>query len=199
MKIITSLRITNLSERKEIRDSVDQNLLSILIDSNINPILIPNSYGLNKNNKKLIRYLKEIKPNGLLLTGGEDFPKNKLRYKLEKFLFDFFIKNKMPVFGICRGMQMIGVLNKVNLKRTKLKVRKKYSLKKGKYKVSARCYFRWELDNIPKNYEKTFSSHNGSIWGIKHKNLRCEGVMFHPERENSIKLKKYVSKFFNIE
>ena len=87
MKIITSLRITNLSERKEIRDSVDQNLLSILIDSNINPILIPNSYGLNKNNKKLIRYLKEIKPNGLLLTGGEDFPKNKLRYKLEKFLF----------------------------------------------------------------------------------------------------------------
>ena len=75
MKIITSLRITNLHNRNEIRDSVDQNLLSILIDSNIHPFLIPSYYGQNKNRKKLIKYLKKIKPNGLLLTGGEDFPK----------------------------------------------------------------------------------------------------------------------------
>ena len=196
MKIITSLRITSIPERKEIRDSVDQNLLSILIDSNIYPILIPNSFGLYRNSKKLIRYLDKIKPNGLLLTGGEDFPKNRLRFNLEKFLFNFFFKKNLPIFGICRGMQMIGILNGVNLKKTKLKVKKKYFLRNGNYKASAKCYFRWELDSIPKNYEKTFTSQNGTVWGIKHNNLRCEGVMFHPERENSIKTKKYISKFF---
>ena len=63
MKIVTSLRITSIPERKEIRDSLDQNLLSILIDSNIYPILIPNSFGLYRNSKKLIRYLDKIKPN----------------------------------------------------------------------------------------------------------------------------------------
>ncbi len=196
MKIITSLRVTNLHDRKEKRDSLDQNLLSILIDSNIHPFLIPSYYGQNKNRKKLNEYLKKIKPDGLLLTGGEDIPKNKFRFSLEKFLFNFFTKNKMPVFGICRGMQVIGIINSVNLRRSKLKLRKKYSISKGNEKLTAKCYFRWELKDIPKNYVLTYSSKNRSIWGIKHKNLKCEGIMFHPERENSLKLKKYISKFF---
>ena len=62
--------------------------------------------------------------DGIILTGGEDI--NPLLYNdtvnikvcgeidyrrdtLEKKLFDYAFKNKIPLMGICRGMQMINV------------------------------------------------------------------------------------------
>ena len=62
--------------------------------------------------------------DGIILTGGEDI--NPLLYNdtlnlkvcgeidytrdtLEKNLFDYAFKNKTPLVGICRGMQMINV------------------------------------------------------------------------------------------
>ena len=62
--------------------------------------------------------------DGIFLTGGEDFipleyndtsnikvcgPINYQRDTLERKLFDFAFKNKIPLIGVCRGMQMMNV------------------------------------------------------------------------------------------
>ena len=62
--------------------------------------------------------------DGIILTGGEDInplqyndtinikvcgPINDSRDTLERKLFDFAFKNKLPLIGVCRGMQMINV------------------------------------------------------------------------------------------
>ena len=62
--------------------------------------------------------------DGIILTGGEDInpleyndtanikvcgPINFSRDTLERKLFDFAFKNKLPLIGVCRGMQMINV------------------------------------------------------------------------------------------
>ena len=62
--------------------------------------------------------------DGIVLTGGEDInpleyndtinisvcgPINYFRDTLERKLFDFALKNKIPLIGVCRGMQMINV------------------------------------------------------------------------------------------
>jgi putative glutamine amidotransferase len=62
--------------------------------------------------------------DGIILTGGEDInplqyndtinlkvcgPINFSRDTLERKLFDFALENKVPLIGVCRGMQMINV------------------------------------------------------------------------------------------
>ena len=62
--------------------------------------------------------------DGIILTGGEDInpleyndtanikvcgPINYSRDTLERKLFDFAFKNKIPLIGVCRGMQMMNV------------------------------------------------------------------------------------------
>ena len=62
--------------------------------------------------------------DGIILTGGEDInpleyndtnnikvcgPINHKRDTLERKLFDFALRNKIPFIGVCRGMQMMNV------------------------------------------------------------------------------------------
>ena len=65
-----------------------------------------------------------IKPYGVVLSGGSDIGKNKIRDESEKFLIKFAIKNRIPLIGICRGMQLIG--NFFNSKLIKVKKSREY-------------------------------------------------------------------------
>ena len=60
----------------------------------------------------LTEYLEYIQPDGILLSGGNDIGEVKLRDKLEFQLLSWALKN-IPIFGICRGMQIINVSKEV--------------------------------------------------------------------------------------
>tara|TARA_B100001287_G_C22468711_1_gene428571 strand:+ start:148 stop:660 length:513 start_codon:yes stop_codon:yes gene_type:complete len=64
--------------------------------------------------------------DGIILTGGEDInpieyndtsniklcgPINYKRDTLERKLFEYAFKNKIPLIGVCRGMQMMNVVS----------------------------------------------------------------------------------------
>ena len=89
---------------------------------------------ISKENKKKIHVVEAIScsnldslllvADGIILTGGEDINPNlyghpeyidicgKINHKrdtIERKLFDFALKKKIPLLGICRGMQMTNV------------------------------------------------------------------------------------------
>ena len=97
-------------------DSLENTYVDYFETLNFNVIPIPNV----KN--KLDDMLEHLDFAGIVFTGGGDvdpqlfgkgfdFPLNisKQRDKTEYDLLNFAIKNKTPVFGICRGMQLINV------------------------------------------------------------------------------------------
>ena len=90
MRILISLRNTVIQNLEENRDSIDKRLIKLIMEIGALPILIPNNFGKSKNKKKLNNFIKLVKPNGLLLSGGEDLSKNDDRDNLENILISYF-------------------------------------------------------------------------------------------------------------
>ena len=199
MKILISCRSYYHKNYKELRDCVDQRLISWVVCLGYVPVLVPNIFGHKKNFNDLKKFLSEIKPHGLIISGGEDFGVKKKRDILEKKLIDYFLKKKKPILGICRGFQLISKLFGSKITKAKEEVRKKYKItikEKIPQILNAKCYFNYTINKIPKGFKLIAENKiNMKItpWMIKSNNQICECWMIHPEREkifNKILLKR---------
>lgn len=103
--ILITQRTDYIKNRKQFNDSIDQRLTEFVIKAGFRPILVPNN-----NYKIFLRWVKELKYSGFLLSGGGDIgvKENMNRDKIESHLIDLALKKKIPLFSICRGMQMLG-------------------------------------------------------------------------------------------
>ena len=145
--------------------------------------------------------IKKFQSNigGIILSGGNDVEKKTLRYKFQVYLVNFALKNKIPILGICQGMQMMGIKFGSKLVKVKNHIRKNHkliNLSKEKFPKKTNSYHQYSLKSCPKNFFITTKSLDGNIESIKHKVLPWEGWMWHPERDkktdkiNNLRLKK---------
>ena len=56
---------------------------------------------------------------GIILSGGPNVNKNSLRYKIQKQLTNISKNKKIPLLGICHGLQFINCLEGGSLKKNK--------------------------------------------------------------------------------
>ena len=146
------------------------------------PIQVPNVLFLK--NKKLTEWLIKLNPGGLILSGGNDISEFEKRDATEKFLYNWAKKNKKPVLGICRGMQMIGVLNNVELKKVSNHVNVKHLIQSDLNQNEIRNSFHsYSLVKCPNEFKILYTSEDGEIESIMHKTDKIYGIMWHPERE----------------
>ena len=185
-------------KRKEVNDQIDHVLINWLIKNSYNPIVISNK-SLMLSKKKLYKFFNSLKIKGIVLSGGNDGDKKNPRYVSQVLLIDYATKYKIPILGICQGMQMMGVKFGSKLIKVKNHVRKKHKLinfSKLKFPLVANSYHNYSLKTCPRNFFITTKSSDGNIESIKHKFLPWEGWMWHPERDqkidkvNSFRLKK---------
>tara|TARA_B100000963_G_C22554610_1_gene638452 strand:+ start:605 stop:1216 length:612 start_codon:yes stop_codon:yes gene_type:complete len=184
--VCVTQRIVYDKNTKTYKDALDQELVNFLTKIGYKIIPIPNIESSNKEILNLLKfYRRRFKVNGFIFSGGEDILKNKKRYKIEKLLYSFCLKEKVPLFGICRGLQMISHLNNIQLIKVSGHVAKRHkilNLVNNKKKI-VNSFHNWKIKECPKNFQLTDISEDNVIEGIKHRILPIHAVMWHPERE----------------
>ena len=198
-------RVDKVELYDEWRDSLDKRLIEWVVQASFVPVPIPNNLidialpNTNNNQSEMDHWLSSVKLDAVLLSGGNDIGDIERRDLTEKYLLSWTEKNRKPVLGICRGMQMMGVYAGGELievdghVRTRHQLQIKSSLIQSLPK-SVNSYHNLALENCTEVFEILAESEDGNIEAIKHKELPWEGWMWHPEREeqfNQIDLMRF--------
>ena len=190
-----SQRVDIHDETGERRDSIDQKLFLWLMAAGFMPVQIPNAISQNSENEpdainsenKLRDWLELIKPERILLSGGNDIGQCPERDETESLILEWSRANSIPLLGICRGLQIITTWSGTNLIKTEGHVRTRHTLKfvsnDENFPLEVNSYHNWVPEYCPKGFEITAYAEDGSIEAFKHNTLPWEAWMWHPERE----------------
>ena len=205
LKIGISLRIVSAINYLEKRDALSHDWTNFLEKIGIIPIFIPNTFS----NIKL--FLDELNLDGLILSGGDNIGDNEIRDNAEQLILTYAINTNIPIFGVCRGMQLIndffgGSLSKASnndhVKKSHLIDILDNDLEKiipnNSIEVNSFHHNLIHKDNLGKNLIPTATCKNDkTIEAFKHKSLAITSVMWHPEREQNDFNQLFLKNTFN--
>jgi len=179
-RIAVSQRVEIFPEREEVRDALDQRLVKFIEAAGGLAFPVPNVLSVSDG---LIIWLNQIRPDAVVLGGGNDIGESGDRDLTELALLTYAESWKLPVLGICRGMQMIGHWSGALLKPVSGHVRCRHRLK-GEISGVVNSYHKFALAECPNEFKVLAESEDGELEAIRHVYLPWEGWMWHPERED---------------
>ena len=203
-KIGISLRIVKAPNYEENRDALSHDWILFFEKLNFIPVFIPNKL------VNVSEFLDEMNVDGLILSGGDnigDFPE---RDSIEKAIIDYGIKKKLPLFGVCRGMQIInnyfgGTIittsdqKHVNTSHTvKIVNTSSHQILDSK-SIEVNSFHNNLINSnvLSKDLEPFALATDNTVEGFFHKSLPIVGVMWHPERSQNETNKEILSKVFH--
>lgn len=120
-------------------------------------------------------------------------------------IIDHAIKNKKPLLGICRGIQMINIYFQGTLKQDVLNhSNKNHEIilqKQNKIlpsKVIVNSYHHQVINKLGDNLEPLYLSSDNEIEAIVHKKLPILAVQFHPEMDLENDFYQQILSFFKL-
>lgn len=154
------------------------------------------------NNGNTQDWLEELKPDGIILTGGCNIGEYLERDLTETHLLNYAMyKRKIPVLGICRGMQFIAYLAGSEIIPIENHVRDAHEVY-GHINQSVNSYHNFTIKDCPTGYHILARCvEDDAIEAIRHDTLPILAIMWHPEREKSQSLSdlSLISEHFRCE
>jgi len=208
MKIAITQRLMLNDSYYELRETLDTRWGLLFDKLNFLPIVLPIEYDFKK-------YFENIEIDGILLTGGNDLnslsqsKESEQRDTFEKKLIEYGITNSIPIFGVCRGMQILAEYFGSNFEKVNNQIGIKHHLKvneKSKYfdvlqqLKEVNSFHNYAINNLPVELLVSATDERGMIKAIEHSKYKIFAQMWHSERENPFEEAELVliKEFFNV-
>ncbi len=164
----------------ERRDCLDQAWTRFLIACGLLPILLPNV------TEAALALCERANIAGLVLTGGNDLaalggdaPE---RDAVENALLDLAEGRKLPILGVCRGMQVIQQRFSIPLRRVEGHVTPRQVIRIDGEPKEVNSYHRFAAFDSRPPLDIWAMAADGVVKAIRHSARPVTGIMWHPER-----------------
>lgn len=178
--IAVTQRVSLVPEYAERRDALDQRWTAFLAEAGYLPLILPNQ------TQVALDLLNALKPQGLLLTGGNslsqyggDAPE---RDACEQMLLKSALDQDLPVIGVCRGMQVLLDHFGQAFEPVSGHVTANQTIQYLEQSIEVNSYHNWGCKQVPKAFTIQAKSVDGVIKAVRHQQLALLGLMWHPER-----------------
>lgn len=183
MKIVLyTQRVEIVESYGERRDCADQNIPRFIEACGYLPVPLPNNCSIAE------QIIGQMPPAGIVLTGGNSLMKYggnaPERDEMEKRILDLALERNIPVYGFCRGMQVIADYFGCGLAEVQGHVAIKHKIS-GEIGISeVNSFHNQACYSVKKPLEVLAETDDGVIEAICYREKHILGTMWHPEREN---------------
>ena len=179
-RIAVTQRVDIVPSYGERRDALDQSWTDFLARVDMLPLMVPN------NPAALSGLLKNFTVDGILLTGGGDLTayggNTPERDAIEAGLIRFAIEERMPLIGVCRGMQAVQHFFGVRLEAVTGHVTAEQTVIVDGSPQSVNSYHCFGAVSTVPDLEVRALAQDGVIEAVRHRRHAIHGMMWHPER-----------------
>ena len=196
MRIGITQRVFERPDRGENWDCLDQRLVALVQSIGLVPLPLSNAID------DVAAYVAEFKLDGVVLSGGNDLSTvpggsgtSERRDKFETVLLDYCGGHDLPVFGICRGLQMLNSYFGGSLSDNRAHIAKPHAVTPLKgapadwpQEFTVNSFHGWTIPQaaLAPPLTALARAEDGTIEAARHTSLPVLGVMWHPERENPV-------------
>jgi len=178
--VISQRRDPTGPPHNEIRDALDSRLAAFVIAAGGLPVPVPSALVAADSGA----WLQRVRPDAVLLSGGSDIGTDAVRDRLDLTLIAYAQTHRLPLLGICRGMQILAHAAGATLKALGDHVATRHQIS-GEIAREVNSYHALVPAAVPDGYRILARAEDGAIEAIAHETLPWEGWMWHPEREET--------------
>ena len=181
--VIYTQRVEIVEAYGERRDAADQRIADFICACGFLPVSVPNG------THKVELIFQCVHPAGIILTGGNSLAKYggdaPERDETDRILLGLAVKEQMPLYGFCRGMQSILDYFGNALAEVQGHVAVRHKVRGVGAESEVNSYHRQGcLELASSEMEVLRKAADGVIEEVRHRSLPIHGTMWHPEREN---------------
>lgn len=184
--VLYTQRVESIENYGERRDCADQNIPRFIEACGYLPVPVPNVVNVVK------QMVEQMQPAGIILTGGNSLTKcggdAPERDEVERELLSAAMQYNIPLYGFCRGMQMILDFFDCELEQVEghVAVYHKISGVLGETKVNS--FHNQGCRTVREPLQVLAQTEDGVIEAVQYKDKHILGTMWHPERENPFQI-----------